>query len=472
MKKIDYKIYKDMQNIKQNFYNSNSNKLTLKDVKFVGSIDSVEVDNTTNTKIMIKNDIYISIETVANNKEIIKFIDDKNNVLAWDLQDGNGIIASPYSVDSIINNTNKDIPDLLTQLNNLDYQNSVSLNDLDNELDKISKQLNIPKEKILSIAKIDNPSIENNNEKDSDKNKIKIKNTSKKDAVKNNEQKNNPNIKQETDLSQKINDKYTLGDVLGVPDNGKLVCVYSDAVEENRNSTRFTFLIEDKDGNFLPCDNLVQTAGTLPTNNIYASNYDGSDVKKTQINSMYKIKSPYANENYILTCDIGAMGTIDLGFGQAPVTQGTNSKETSIVTAPLKTSSTYNTRPEVKETLNSYKAGKYHADQKSAEADTHENCNHNLTVDDVDGNDETGNHNSNIDVDDKINHDTSDDDKILIEYYNDNKELEQQFFTDENSFVNYIKKIYPNKTPEEALKSYENEHDYSRELSHERSLYN
>ena len=54
MKKIDYKIYKDMQNIKQNFYNSNSNKLTLKDVKFVGSIDSVEVDNTTNTKIMIK----------------------------------------------------------------------------------------------------------------------------------------------------------------------------------------------------------------------------------------------------------------------------------------------------------------------------------------------------------------------------------------------------------------------------------
>ena len=80
MKKIDYKIYKDMQNIKQNFYNSNSNKLTLKDVKFVGSIDSVEVDNTTNTKIMIKNDIYISIETVANNKEIIKFLDNKNNV--------------------------------------------------------------------------------------------------------------------------------------------------------------------------------------------------------------------------------------------------------------------------------------------------------------------------------------------------------------------------------------------------------
>ena len=192
---------------------------------------------------------------------------------------GNGIIPTGKSIDYALKNNT----DFLSEINSLDINNELSLNEVNTELDRISKELNISKEQILSIAQVDYDLNQKNKDKDSDKIKLKNEeektNDKKQEKNQNNDvKKKNPNIKQETNLSQKINNKYTLGDILGVPENGKLVAVYSSDVENNTSSTKFTFLIQDKDGNFMPCENLQLVGGNLPTNDIYASNYDGSSV--------------------------------------------------------------------------------------------------------------------------------------------------------------------------------------------------
>ena len=62
-----------------------------------------------------------------------------------------------------------------------------------------------------------------------------------------------------------------------------------------------------------------------------------------------------------------------------------------MVTTPLKTTSTYYTNKEIRESINSSHDGVYQPTNRSNEAGTHsENCN--LTVDEVDGKEETGHH--------------------------------------------------------------------------------
>ena len=388
MQEIDSNIYKKMEELKKSLAESNEkmekNKQTkLKDILYLGSIDWIEVDSI-GIEVKIKKDIYVSIEENSLNNSVTKYYDENNELIAIDLYNINKIVpTSKY----ILNNDNGKA--IKEKLKNLNFENGLSLNQINQELDKLSESLNIPKEQILSISQSEYT------EKNKKEEKIELKNknaskekTQEKTSSKDNSSKNNPNIKQETDLSQKINDRYTLGDILGVPNDGKLVVVYSSAVKDNTNSTRFTFLIQDKDGNFMPCHNLEQVAGNTPKNNVYASNYNGDTVNKEQVNSMYKIKSPYSSEGYVLTADIGSLGTIDLGLGQIPKMKGINTSNTSIVTSPLKTTSTYNIRPDLKETLHSYHNGKYQPDLQSKEADSHKDCK--LTKDEVDGDLTTG----------------------------------------------------------------------------------
>lgn len=394
MQEIDSDIYKRLENLKTILVKANDelekNKQTeIKDLVYLGSIDWSEIDHT-GIEVKTKKDIYASIEEKDSGENLIKYYDENNELMAINLQNINQTIPTAKYIKDNDNGLY-----LKAQLEELDIEKAISLNEINSELDKISETLNIPKEKILSISKCEASNLENESqtEKENDKIQLKdeknsLKSKNKEEQNENNSNKKNPNIKQETDLSQKINDRYTLGDILGVPQDGKLVAVYSSAVENNTNSTRFTFLIEDKDGNFMPCENLEQVAGTAPTNDIYASNYNGS-VKKEQVNSMYRIKSPHSNEGYILTADIGAMGTVDLGLGQEPKMQSLNESQTGLVTTPLKTTSTYNTKPQVKETIHSYSNGKYQPDSQVKEAKQHnDDCS--LTIDEVDGDEQTG----------------------------------------------------------------------------------
>lgn len=420
MKILDYPIYKQMKDLK-NILESKKlhNNYIIEDIQFGGTIDWVEIDSLNDIQIPSKKDVYISIENHFNGEKVTKYYDENNNLIAIDFHDDTGIISTEKSSDFCFL-TFQDGKDFYSQFNKIKSSKNSSLNEFEKEIKNLSKETNISEADLIAILEeknleletisdktglskeeIDNISIIDNlkksaKEKTDEENKIEINNNSKisnKKEQNNQNKKDNPNIKQETDLSQKINNKYTLGDILGVPDGGKLVVAYSSAIKDNQSTTKFTFLIKDKDGNFSPCNNLELVAGNRPSNDVYASNYNGT-VQKGHANSEYRIKSPLSNENYIITATIGSYGYIDLGLGQAPKLQGLNNSDTNLITIPLKTTSTYNTKPITKETLLSYHSDRYVADKRNQEAQTHENQkdknNDTLTMYDVDGDNNTG----------------------------------------------------------------------------------
>lgn len=496
MKATDYSFYMKMTELK-NRLETNLTELkkqgkatdSIEDIQYAGTIEWIEIDSITNSEVPIYKDIYVSVQKTSDGNSITKYYDENmSEPIAIDFHDSNGIVATKSSIAySLLEVANG--KDFKSQFEDVKVRKKLSLSELendlatlsresgkskeqilsilkekDNELEKISRASGISKEEILSISNIDD--IDKILKQDED-GKIQLEN--KQDSSLNNNtntnkceiKKDNPNIKQETDLNQKVNSRFTLGDVLGVPEDGKLVVVYSSAVKDNASTTRFTFLIKDKYGNFKPCENLEIAGGTRPTNDIYSSNYNGSNVQKNHVNSEYRVKSPLANERFVLTANTGTFGTIDLGIGQAPKMQGIN--EAPIVTTPLKTTSTYNTKPETKETLHSYKSGMYAADDRGKEASSHnDDCK--LSVQNVDGKDNTGHqHESKLDfvhIDARLN-----------ELYAEKGCNE--YFTFESFKLDFFK-IYlkGNESPTEsefknACQRYENEHSLTRENGHD-----
>lgn len=421
MKVRDYEFYIKMLELK-NRLESNLNELkkqgkipnTIEDIQYAGTIEWIEMDFITESEVPIYKDIYVSVEKKSDGDLVTKYYDENmSEPIAIDFHDSNGIVATQRSLEYSLMDIEEG-KDFKSQLKDVKNREKLSLNDLEHDLEVLSKDSKISKEQILSILKEKHEELDRisattgisreeiqsiSSLEDIDKileknkdDKIELKDKKDSSPQNNNNQndstrKDNPNIKQETDLVQKVNERYTLGDVLGVPDDCKLVVVYSTAVKDNNSSTKYTFLIKDNEGNFKSCDNLELVGGITPDNDVYSSNYNGSDVQKTKVNSAYRVKSPLANEGFILTAKTGSIGTVDLGIGQAPKMQGTN--EAPIVTTPLKTTNTYNIQAETKETLLSYKSSRYAADDRGKEASSHDdNCK--LTKEEVDGDTKTG----------------------------------------------------------------------------------
>ena len=491
MKVTDYDFYIKMIEL-QNRLETNLAKLekqgkipnAIDDIQYAGTIDWIEIDSITNSEIPVYKEIYISIEKKSNGNIITKYYDENmSEPIAIDFHDSNGIVATKSSIAYSLLKT-EDGKDFKSQFENIKVRKPLSLKELVNDISALSRESGMSKEQILSILKEKDDELEKisrvsgtskedilsiSNIDDTDKSlksdekgKIILDNKQKPsldDNANNSEiKKDNPNIKQETDLNQKVNNRFTLGDVLGVPEDGKLVVVYSSAVKDNTSTTKFTFLIQEKDGNFKPCDNLELVGGTRPANDVYASNYDGSNVEKDHVNSEYIVKGPLANKRFVLTANTGSFGTIDLGIGQAPKLQGVN--EAPIVTTPLKTTSTYNTHSETKETLHSYNSGMYSADDRGKEASSHtEDCK--LTEQNVDGNTNTGHQHES---------DFSHIDTRLSELY-DEKGC-NEYFTFESFRSDFFKTyLNGNESPtesefENACKRYENEHSLTRDDEH------
>ena len=434
MENLDPNIYKKMEELKKFVTAKQKGEYKNNDIIFVGSINWIEKDSITGKDFEIKKDIYISVENKSKDDFIFKYYDldnkEKPNLLAVD--QGNGIIPTVKNLEYSMQKRESNL-DFKSQIQNLEAKKGISLNQTNEELDKISKQFDMPKDKILAIANVD---LDNQVTKKEEE-KIQLKENKEKENTldENNKEnrkeikKNNPNIKQETDLNQKVNERYTLGDIIGETGGGKLVAVYSDAVENNTNSTKFTFLIKDKDGNFSRPKHLEQMSGTHPTNDVYASNYDGSRVTKTHVDSSYKIN----NNNYALTVKIGTMGDLDLGLSQRSIYQG--EEKAPLMTVPLKTSQTYNTRPEVKEKLLAYHSehGRSAADVRAKEARSHDDeCE--LTMYEVDGDPETGHKHE----DDHYTMPKEKMENMLIKLY---EEKQDQYFT-YDSFKDDFYKTY------------------------------
>lgn len=225
-----------------------------------------------------------------------KFYDGDKNFIAGIDKDGKIYPSMEFA--------NEDLS-FLGQLENI--SNGPSLNELDEKLEILSKELGIPKEDVLSMSETDLDkavgeegdsvlSLDNDDEEHKEQNKNALDNIS---------------SKQETDLNNKVDDKHTLADILGVPSGSKLIAVYSTAIQGNTNTTRFSFIIQNPDGTLQPADMLDQVGGKDSDKKIHETNRDGSEVEEVNVQSSYAIKSPVV-PNAILTARVGSMGYIEL----------------------------------------------------------------------------------------------------------------------------------------------------------------
>lgn len=334
----------------------------------------VENSDTKKSQEVELEDMTLSMEN-SSNGPLLKFYDKDHKLIAINQNDGRGFLPSSRYADILSLKENKQVLEFFQAFSN------ATLSDIS----KMSQTLGIPREKILSITEAHNSKPKEEEEKVH----IQEKNEINKAPAQTHENKIMAKEKQQTPLSQKVDERHTLGDILGVPDDGTLVAVYSTDIENGtqENHTRFSFLIRDKDGNYKECPNLEQIGGVTPSSQIASSKtYDGSRVEQEQVNSLYRVKGS-GNIEHIISAKIGPQGSIELGIGQRDRTEGLSNPQT--VTQPLKTSSFLYTTREVREAINSTYDGVYQGRDRNDEAFSHtEKCK--IGLDEVDGDTRTG----------------------------------------------------------------------------------
>lgn len=357
---MDATIYKKMLDLKTS---RNS-----KNVYFCGTIELKDFNSIINQNIPNSYDIFMSIEENDNNT-IYKFYTQNNELFAIDQNNGQGLIPSSKFVDLLSE-------DLKQQLSNFLYNPRNSLNQFDNYLETISQSLGISKDKIQAVSE---SQYSQNLSKPESPDKIHVQKEGEDNhqTAPKEEKKLQALEKQQTNLSQKVDDVHTLGDILGVPEEGTLVAVYSNSIENstNKNTTKFSFLIKDKDGNYKECPNIEQVGAALPNAQVASSNENGDQVVQQNVDSLYKIKSSNQIE-YMLSAKIGSTGTLDLGIGQRDRTKNLNSNDLVTVTTPLKTTSTFHTSPEALKTINGTHFGTNQSSRRAQEGKPHSKCNY------------------------------------------------------------------------------------------------
>ena len=384
---MDSSLYNTMKELLTEYKISSSN------IYYYGSVTILEKDLATNKNIQTTNDIFLLIQGFKKHP-IYNFVDKSGNIIATDRGYGHGVLPTKDYADILS-------AEDLSMMNKFEPSNSHSLYYIDNQLDAISKKLRIPKEEILAVSETDE-FYRNSKETSENDEKIHLKDDKNDKNTKTSQEQDSKSKakiealeKQSTDLNQKVSETETLGDILGIHEGGKLVAVYSDSIENGtKNNTRFTFLLKDADGNYSEIPNIEQAGGINPNTDVAQSNENGDNVKKEDVNSIYRIKGP-GNIEYLLTANIGPYGTIELGIGQRDKTQGID--ESDLVTTTLKTSSTYYTNRQTREAINSSRHGTYQSTKRSNESGKHnDKCE--MTKDEVDGIEQTGHQHINKDT--------------------------------------------------------------------------
>lgn len=345
-----------------------------KDIEFLGSITSEEIQ--ASGKVGVTRDIFMLIDEMPDGTVVKKFYDNDKNFIAGCDKDGKIYPGAEFSSSDL---------SFLGQLENLTQVQGISLTEMDEHLERVAKAIGVSKKDVLSMSEIDLEQKVKEKESpqlslsEDDEEKSREEQTkSNKDAL------DNISSKQEVKLDNKIDNRHTLGDVLGVPAGSKLIAVYSNSIADNKNTTKFSFIIQHPDGSLEPADMLEQVGGKESDKSVYETNRDGSAVEKQSVKSSYSINSPIV-KNGILTARIGSMGYIELGYGQIDRTSNKDA-----FTQKLETEHTRYTTYEVREEFSS-KNGIDNIPENMDEIRTHEKAGcKNLTLEEADGNRRTG----------------------------------------------------------------------------------
>ncbi len=325
----------------------------------------------------ITKDIFVVTDEMPDGEVVKKFYDSDKSLIAWSDKDGNLFIQNDGRIYPLEDFAKDDLS-FLGQFRSLSQENGYSLTEYDEHLEKVAKVLGLSREDIKSMSEVDlkdkvgdkaDPQIDLD-----DKNKDTEHTASNKNAL------DSVNSKQEIDLNIKVDDRYTLGDILGISSGAKLIAVYSDSIANNKNTTRFSFIIQNSDGSLEPADMLEQVGGKDSDKSIYETNRDGSEVEKQSVNSSYAIDSPIV-KNGIITARIGSMGYIEVGYGQMDRTSHRDA-----FTQELETEHTRYTTREVREEFSS-ENGIDNVPDNLEEAKSHDRHgrSHNLSLADADG---------------------------------------------------------------------------------------
>lgn len=269
-------------------------------VKYLGKINwKEEVDGQT---VETKKDIFLLIEQKENKNgdlvEIERYYTEDGELIA-----GNNL-GDGYK-DLMLNEKYLEREDLLLKLKQLDEKGLLDLNEMTQErLEQISKALGIKVEELKDVTEI-NP----------DKT-IKEKEPEEKEQISKKEIEE-VSTKSEIDTSQKITDQETMASLLHVEDRQyvKIAVVYSDKLNDNPNSTKFSFVGIKPDGSAEIIDTLEQRYGTTPTKSIYNINNDGTQIEEEQANSIFQIKG---EEESQVAVKFGAYGTIETKYVRTP----------------------------------------------------------------------------------------------------------------------------------------------------------
>ena len=329
--------------------------------------------------------VYTLIDVDLDSNPIIKFYDQNNSFLGIRDEEGRAIPTMRYSNENL---------GFLHEINYIYEKVGPSLEELDRKLEEAAKILGVSKSAVLSMSYLElDQTIEMKNSfktKKTEDDKIKItpdeydddEEEQKQEQEQNKDIFNN-NAMEEIDLNTKIDDRYTLADVLGVDPNARLIVVASNQIEDNVNTTRFSFLIEEADGTLRYADMLNQIGGKDSDKTVYETNNTGSQVINKNVESSFGFDSELV-ENGILTVRMGQMGTIEVGYGQM---DKTSHKEA--FTQRLETDELYPTTAKVREEFSKTK-GEYNITKKIDEIKEHEKHGCNMTIEDADGNLYTG----------------------------------------------------------------------------------
>ena len=332
---------------------------------------------------------------------------------------------------------------LLEQIESLDKEGILDLNEIENErLEELARELGIEPKDIEKYAEIDAEKEINDKDRTDDELEDEGKENEKdendnKEVLSKKEVEKIP-AKTEIKTNQKVTDKDTMASLLNVEGKGyvKIAVIYSEKLQDNGNTTRFSFVGIKADGSAEKIDTLEQAYGNNPTKNVQTMNRDGSEIEEDKVNSIFRIKGKDEEQ---LAVNIGQMGTIEPKFVRTPRQEGEKA-----ISIPIETQNIRPTTRETREYMNRSRNTRVDDNIERVEEHNKFNCNEvNVRNTNDNPNDDTHNHNFNQEyinecVDKLLEkygdiYNRNDLNNKVMEYYEKNgiKELsEEQFYSE------------------------------------------
>ena len=365
-------IYTTLSELKE----AKSTKST-SDIRFLGTI-SMENTDITGATVDIAKDVFVVIDSDPETGDTVeKFYDENQELIAYRDKEGRLFPTEKYM--------NEDIG-FLSEIDNLELEGGISLDELDQKLDEVAKALGISKSDVLSMTEVELDQII----EEKDGARLDLSQDGHEKAGIGQEERDernqnaleNINSRQEINLDEKVDERHTLAEILGIEAGCKLLAVDSDKIIDNKNTTRFSLIIQGSDGSLRPADMLEQVGGKDSDKTIYETNRDGSEVEKLSVKSSYTIDSPLV-KNGIITVRYGDMGRLKVSYG---LTDPTSHRD-AIAQELRGREIMYRTERDVRKEFGPYK-GNRDVTKKIDEAERHteeEYENKQVDLDDIDG---------------------------------------------------------------------------------------